>query len=161
EVATLYLHMADMLHRMPAAELGGLRHGYEARFDGYAEYYRDQPAEIRALMTPRRDRDLYFLSIGGVLERACQADPCAENFQRWLRYATERLPTEADRVAEQWCAALPDDIPPLLHLMQSAEKRESLQKAFKLMERAERIDGLNPEVRRARLRLLVSMAARH
>jgi hypothetical protein len=45
--------------------------------------------------------------------------------------------------------------------MESAEKRNALQKAFKFMERAEQIDGLNAEVRRARLRLLVAMAIRH
>jgi hypothetical protein len=58
-------------------------------------------------------------------------------------------------------AALPQDIPPVLHLMQLAEKTNALKRAFKFMELAERLDGLNPEVRRARLRLLISLATRH
>jgi hypothetical protein len=49
----------------------------------------------------------------------------------------------------------------VLHLMQAAEKSNALKKAFKLMEQAERLDGLNPEVRKARLRLLISLATRH
>ena len=93
-------------------------------------------------------------------ERACEADPCAENFQRWLNWAKEDR-RRGDLVAGRWAAALPQDIPPVLHLMQSAEKSNALQKAFKLMERAERLDGLNPEVRKARLRLLISLATRH
>src|SRR5262249_40875833 len=115
--------------------------------------------EIRGLMGSRGN--LYFLSPHAVLERACEADPCAENFERWLRQAEDESPATCDLVAERWSAALPNDVPPLLRLMQSAEKRNALHKAFKFMERAEQIDGLNPEVRRARLRLLVSMAVRH
>ena len=45
--------------------------------------------------------------------------------------------------------------------MQSAESSNALKRAFKLMEQAERLDGLNPDVRRARLRLLISLATRH
>ena len=161
EAATLFLHMADLLHHVSPPNLIGVRVRFERQFDGYAASYRGQPPEIRALMPDRNNRHLYFLSIQEVLERACQADPCAENFQRWLRHTAEASPDSSDLVAERWCAALPNDIPPLLHLMQSAEKRNALQKAFKYMERAEQIDGLNADVRRARLRLLVAMAVRH
>jgi len=161
EAAALYLHMADQLRHLAPVELQRVRGDFERHFDGHADYYRGQPPEIRALMSSRSNVDLYFLSPHTVLERACEADPCAENFQRWLRHAEEASPAAGDVVAERWCAALPRDIPPLLRLMQSAEKRNALQKAFKLMERAEQIDGLNTEVRRARMRLLVSMAVRH
>jgi hypothetical protein len=161
EVATLYLHMADLLHRLSAEDLQDVRMRYERFYDGQAESYRGQPAEIRALMPDRHQRHLYFLAPYELFERACEADPCAENFGRWLRHTTEAEPGSSDGVAESWCVALPHDIPPLLHLMQSAEKRNALQKAFKYMERAEQIDGLNADVRRARLRLLVAMAVRH
>jgi hypothetical protein len=73
----------------------------------------------------------------------------------------QNAPNHADLVAERWTAALPHDIPPVLHLMQSAESTNALKRAFKLMEQAERLDGLNPDVRRARLRLLISLATRH
>lgn len=161
EVATLYLHIADQLRHLAPDNLEGVIGSFERHFDGHAIEYRGQPAEIRALMPSRGNLDLYFLSTHEVLKRACEADPCTENFQRWLRHAQEDSPEICDLVAERWCAARPNDIPPLLHLMQSAEKRNALQKAFKFMERAERIDGLNADVRRARLRLLVAKAVRH
>ena len=161
EAATVYLRIADQLRHLGPDNLEKVRHDFEYHFDGHAGYYKGQPPEIRALMSGRGRGELYFLYPHSVLERACEADPCTENFQRWLHHAEEASPATCDRVAERWCAALPRDIPPLLHLMRSAEERNALQKAFKLMERAEHIDGLNAEVRHARLRLLVSMAVRH
>ena len=67
----------------------------------------------------------------------------------------------ADRVAESWRRALPNDSRPLLYLMESAEQRGALNKAIGFLEQAERLDALNPEVRRASLRLLVAQAIRH
>ncbi|HEV3201580.1 MAG TPA: hypothetical protein VGZ73_26960 [Bryobacteraceae bacterium] len=161
EVAALYLHIADLWHMVSPESVEDLREGFAAHYRGQADYYRGQPPEIRALM-PRHDNpDLYFLWPFGALERACQADPCSENFQRWLRCAVDTASDRHDDVAERWSQALPLDIPPMLHLMESAEKRNALKKAFNYMERAEQIDGLNSDVRRARLRLLVSMAIRH
>lgn len=158
EVAALYLHIADLWRRLSEDEVEETQNNFVLGFDNHAQYYSGQPPEIRALMPKGENPDLYFLSPFYALERACQADPRSENFKQWLRTASTEF---ADSVAERWCEALPNDIPPLIHLMESAERRNALQKAFKFMERAERIDGLNPEVRRARLRLLVSMAARH
>jgi hypothetical protein len=161
EAAGLFLHMVDLLRHLDPEDLNDFRNAFARRFDGHADFYRGQPAEIRALQPDRRNSNLYFLDSLALLDRACEADPCAENFQRWLRHAGEVAPATCDMVAERWSAALPNDIPPLLRLMHSAEKRNALQKAFKFMERAEQIDGVNAEVRRARLRLLVSMAVRH
>jgi hypothetical protein len=45
--------------------------------------------------------------------------------------------------------------------MESAEKRGALNKAIGFLEQAEKLDALNPEVRRAALRLLVAQAIRH
>lgn len=160
EVAAIYLHMDDLWRRVSPETAEHFRARFPAISDGHAEYYRGQPPEIRALAPRPGTRDLYFLSPFQILERACEADPCSENFARWLRSA-DGAPKLAGEVAESWSLALPRDIPPLLHLMESAEKRNALKKAFKYMEAAEEIDGLNPEVRRARLRLLVAMAIRH
>jgi hypothetical protein len=159
EAAAVYLRMADQLQRLDPDALHRMRIRMERQPGVAVDYYQSQPPEIRSLMVS--SKDLYFLDPDRVLERACEADPCRENFQHWLRYAEEESPRTRDLVAERWCNALPNDIAPLLHLMHSAEQRSALQKALKFMERAERIDGLNPEVRRARLRLLVSIAVRH
>ncbi|MBZ5623618.1 MAG: hypothetical protein LAQ69_33575 [Acidobacteriia bacterium] len=160
-VAALYLHIADLWHRISPDEIADVQSRFFETFGGHADYYRGQPPEIRAVMLQKYDQDFYYLSSLQALERASKADPCSETFQKWLRCAVDGSPGLCDDVAERWCAALPNDIPPLLHLMESSEKRNALQKAFKFMERAERVDGLNADVRRARLRLLVSMATRH
>jgi hypothetical protein len=160
EVAALYLHMADLWKRIPDEEIAYIMHGFAAKFPGNREYYAGQPPEIRSLMLAPGPQDYYYLSANSLCERACDADPCAENFQRWLKLAGD-VSAHADRIAEAWAAALPKDIPPVLHLMQSAEKRNALKMAFGYMEQAERLDGLNPAVRNARLRLLISLAIRH
>ena len=160
EVATLYLHMADLWRRIDDEQIEHVVQRFAATFPGHGAYYAGQPAEIRALM-PSGRLDCYFLSADALFGRACEADPCTENFQRWLKWAVQNAPDHADLVAERWAAALPHDIPPVLHLMQSAESSNALKRAFKLMEQAERLDGLNPDVRRARLRLLISLATRH
>ncbi len=160
EAATLYLHMADLWRRIPEDQAEFVAGKFASAFRGHGESYVGQPAPIRALAPPPRSESIYYLDPDVLLERACEADPCAENFQRWLNRAKED-PGGGDRVAERWAAALPQDIPPVLHLMHSAERTNALKRAYTLMEKAERIDGLNPEVRKARLRLLISLATRH
>jgi hypothetical protein len=160
EIAALYLHMADLWRRIPEDETEHLIRRFGATFPGHRDFYAGQPPAIRALMPVPGRQDFYYLSPDALFERACAVDACAENFQRWLKLAKEDR-RRGDMVAGRWAAALPRDIPPVLHLMQSAEQSNALKKAFRLMEQAERLDGLNPEVRRARLRLLISLATRH
>ena len=162
EIATLYLHMADLWKRIPDDEIEHLTYQFAVKFQGHKESYAGQPPEIRALMPAPDSRDeFYYLSPDRLFGRACAVDPCAENFQRWLNWAAQHQTGREDHIAELWAAALPKDIPPVLHLMQSAEKTNALKRAFKLMEQAESLDGLNPDVRKARLRLLISLATRH
>jgi hypothetical protein len=161
EMAALYLHMADLLHRLPDDEAYWILSQFDRTFKGHSEYYQGQPPEIRALAPPPGRQDRYYLRMESLFERACDADPCAANFERWLRWTAQHQNRSSDLVAQRWRAAFPKDLAPLLHLMQSAEKANALKRAFKLMEEAEAVDGLNPDVRKARLRLLVSMAIRH
>jgi hypothetical protein len=161
EVATLYLHMADLWRRIPEDEQEYVTQRFTATFRGHREYYASQPPEIRSLMPAPGRLDLYYLSPDALFQRACEADACSDSFQRWLHWAKQNMPGADNLVAERWMAALPHDIPPVLHLMQYAEKTNALKRAFKMMEQAERLDGLNPEVRKARLRLLISLATRH
>lgn len=160
ETATLYLHMVDLWRRIPEDETHGVIHGFVTTFRGHRDSYAGQPPEIRALMPAPGGQDVYYLDRDALLQRACAADARAENYQRWL-HLVKADRRRGDVVAGRWAAALPQDIPPVLYLMQSAEKSNALQKAYKLMERAERLDGLNPEVRKARLRLLIALATRH
>lgn len=161
EAAALYRHMAGLLERLPKEDFEGARTQFAREFAGFQHYYDDQPPEIR---TAAREGvlDWYFLFPDNLYARACRIDPHPETFERWLRWAGRSRDSKAiDEVAEAWCKALPADSRPLLVLMESAERRAALKKAMKYLEEAESLDAVNPEVRRARLRLLVSSAIRH
>ena len=162
EVASLYLHMADLVRQMPHAGFDDLRERFSTEFKGYAGYYQDQPPQVRAAASPEKI-DLYFLHPESLYAKACAIDPDPEIFKKWLAWVEEREgPGKgAAEVALRWHEARPQDSRPLLLLMHSAEKRNALKKALQYLEMAERVDGLNPEVRGARLRLLVASALRH
>ncbi len=165
EAAALYLHMAELLRRFSAHKLEQDRRTFALRFEGYDDYYREQPAEIRAAVQGRSGarRDIYFLYLERILERAAACDPDPRIFQQWLDLVREQDGEwkAADRVALAWHEALPADSRPLLLLVEGAERRKAFKKALGFLEQAERLDGLNPDVRRARVRLLVSTAIRH
>ncbi len=126
------------------------------------------------LVEEMRDRELSFgkqgkgaqaqglPSAGMLYERAAASDPHPEAFQMWLNWARKRKPYQiADHVAERWRLLRPTDVQPLLYLMESAEKRSAFKKSLGYLEAAEKLDRLNPEVRRAKLRLLLSTVIRH
>ena len=99
---------------------------------------------------------------GTIYAEACRADPHPEAFEQWLNWAVRMDDSAgAEQAAEAWRRALPHDARPLVHLALSAERRSAFQKGLDLIDRAIEIDGVNPEVRRARLRLLVSAILRH
>jgi hypothetical protein len=162
EAAALYLHMAELLLDVPGEELGEVRADFIENFPGYEDTYEKQPPGIRAVGAKHRAPDFYYLFPEQLFARACAIDPHREAFEQWLDWARQEPDWKtADRVAESWCRALPSDSQPLLFLMESAEKRGALNKAVGFLEQAEKLDALNPEVRRAALRLLVAQAIRH
>ncbi len=162
EVAALYLHMAGVLHQIPAEELANIQEAFRERFSGFASYYGDQPAAIREIGARPGPVDFYFMFPEQLYARACAIDPHPETFGQWLDWARRHRDWRlSEQAAEAWRRALPKDTRPLLHLMDSAEKRGALKKALGYLEAAEILNALNPEVRRARLRLLAATAVRH
>jgi hypothetical protein len=160
ESAALYLHIAELLQRFPSEQLAALRPSFMAQFTGYAEFSRNESPASRGGSPDRPD--FYFLFPGQLFERACAMDPHREAFEQWVEWAEAGAGwKEAERAAISWRRALPQDSRPLLYLMEAAENRGALSKAFKFLEEAEKLDSLNPEVRRAALRLLVAQAMRH
>jgi hypothetical protein len=145
EDGVLALHMAQLIEKLPAE---------------IVEEIRDREAFYRKLNKGVKEESLP--SAGVLFNRACEADPHPEAFQMWLNWARNKEPREvADQVAERWRKARAGDIQPLLYLMESAEKRSAFKKSLKYLEEAETLDRLNPEVRRAKLRLLLSAVLRH
>ena len=162
ESASLYLHMAELICRCPKEEIESEREFYEADFEDYDFLYGGQPALDRQAID-HGDSDDYFLYPDALFERANQIDPDPEIFKQWLDWQRDTDDTwkATDRIALAWHEAFPRDTRPLLFLMESAEKRNALKKAMGYIEKAESIDALNPAVRKARLRLLISTIQRH
>ena len=162
EAAALYLHMAELLLEVPAWTLERHRSRFAAHFSGFQEYYEDQPPVIREVEAKYKKVDPYFLSPSQLFERACAIDPHREAFEQWLNWAKQEFDGRvADSVAERWHQALPLHSQPLLHLMESAEKRGALNRATAFLAEAQKLDAVHPEVRRAALRLLVAQTGRH
>jgi hypothetical protein len=162
EEAAVYLHMSDLLSGVPQDELDELRQEYVP--SDPANVYEGQPPEIRAAGARSGDGlDPYFLDPDSLYERACAAMPTAEGFSAWLDWAGRSGGSSkaAERVALAWHRARPTDGRPLLWLYTSAEQRRAYKKALGYLDKAEATDGLNPEIRRARVRLLVATAMRH
>jgi hypothetical protein len=142
EEATLYLHMAELLQKIPGEELEDLQ--TERRLDG------------------KKGPDaLYFLFPERLYGRACALDPHREAFAPWHEWAAKKSVAEGETVAKAWHKACPTDIEPLLFLMREAAKRSGFPSALGYLDKAERIDAVHSEVRAARLRLLAASALRH
>lgn len=164
ETTAVYLHMARLLQGLAPRILRAERAHFLRAFAGVEDYYQDQPASVRAAAPkPGENPDLSFLYPERLYERICSYDADAETFERWWEQAhsRDRSGKAANEVALKWHEALPQDPRPLLRLTASAEKRKALTKALKFLQKAEALDALSPEVKRARLRLVVSKAVRH
>ncbi|WP_321472912.1 hypothetical protein [uncultured Paludibaculum sp.] len=151
EMAVLLLHMAELAGQVEE----------EDRADQYREaiqaVHRDSLDGVEA-----DEPVLDYLHADALFERAAEMDPCAEVFENWVQWGLdENVPEAVTSAAEAWRKALPADPRPLLQLMRMAEDRNALKKAMGYLRQAEALDGVNSEVRRARLRLLISGVIRH
>ena len=145
EDGVLSLHMAQSVGKLPMEILEEL--------EDMGAFF-PQPGK-------RRDGE-GMPSAGTLYERACRADPSQDAFRQWLEWASKHCSGKiADQVAERWHEARGTDVQPLLYLMDSAEKRDALKKSLNYLNEAEKLDRLNPAVRRAKLRILLSGVLRH
>ena len=148
ERATLYLHMAGLLRRIPRVLLFSLQETYD-------------PNRASSACEAAGEADKPYLNPEELYRRACAMDPHPESFSQWMLWATEQSKSSAEQVALEWHRARPEDIAPLLHLMLGTEKRAALTTALSYLAKAERIDAVHPEVRTARLRLMSAVVLRH
>lgn len=148
EAATLYLHMADELGKMPNEMLRYFQGGVPGNHG---------PSRKK----PAPSEENYFLFPEKLYARACAIDPHTEAFSQWLRWAVRQSVAKAENVAREWHRIQTGDIEPLLYLMEQAEKRNAFPSALAYLEKAEGIDAVHSTVRAARLRLLAAAAIRH
>ena len=142
EAATLYLHVAGVLRKLPHELL--------------AELQKQACRENR-----KSAEELYFLYPEKLYERACALDPHFESFSQWMEWAKRGRPGQAEKVAETWHKIRSADMEPILLLMEEKEKRNAFHTSLQYLAKAERIDSVHPAVRRARLRLLAGSTLRH
>ena len=162
-LSAIYLHMANLLQEIPASDFAWRRLQFMNKYKGFGHYYSGQPPSVSAAARKDEDKDTYFLYPERLYRLACEADPSSETFGQWLEWTgkTRHGWKESEKVALAWHEAIPDDVKPLLSLAIWAEKRNALKKALEHLEKAERIDGLNSDVKRAGRRLLAAIAVRH
>ena len=142
ESATVSLHIAELLEQLPESALRDLQQS--ARRD----------AKVGG-------SKISFLFPGELYQRACVLDPHPEAFARWMAWAARQPGTRADRVAKAWHKIRPQDVEPLLYLMDDAEARGAFGDALAYLTKVERIDSLRPEVQRRRFRLLAGTVVDH
>jgi len=125
--------------------------------------YAGQPVQVRAAVPKgRREEPDYLRDVDALYLQACTIEPSTANYEEWIASAKARGGAKAaEAVAEAWHRGVPEDPAPLLLLGEYAEERDAFSKALGYIEAAERMDGLNPGVRRARIRLLAACARRH
>jgi hypothetical protein len=97
---------------------------------------------------------------GRLLERARAASPEPQVFRALVAHYETREPRRAEAEAEAWRRDRPQDLEPLLYLMRAAERRGAHRRALDLLAEAESINGVHPEVRQSRFRLLLASAER-
>src|ERR1019366_8758888 len=122
EAATLYLHMAGVLRKLPHEFLTELQRTPRPQKRNFGE-------------------ELYFLYPEKLYERACALDPHFELFSQWMDWAKRDRPATAERLAEAWHKIRPLDIEPILLLMEEKEKRNAFHTSLQYLAKAERIDS--------------------
>ena len=144
EASRVLLHMADLLPPdfREVLALFGAGSGEDLR------------ALIAAKALPA------FLDRGSLLERARAADPDPRVFRALVAHYEQGDRKRAEAEAEGWRRAHPHDLEPLLYLIRAAEGRGALRKALALLADAESINGVHPEVRQSRYRVLLASAER-
>lgn len=163
KMGQLHWSLATFLLSLPEEELEDFEWNYKRAMDERLECYEIQPGEYvkQAESIPMMSQAEMF-DIKGHIEKACRLAPEREKFRIWKAHLDNNgLIGDQEWAAQVWMEVLPDDPEPCLWQSQSAEERKAFNKALGWLEQAEERDRLNPEVRRARLRLTISIAWRH
>ncbi len=163
EAAIIYFRAATLLSDEDAEELQALRDTFR-RDSTVTEFYRGQPPRIAALK-PKDSGELLKRSLSPALlfRQSAELDPNSGVFTAWLNWARKsELPERGiQEIAELWQRKLPAAVRAPLELSSLAESRGSLKLALKHLAAAEAMDAMNPQVRKARLRLTLGIAWGH
>lgn len=145
EIARVLLHMANLFPTDPQEVM--------EVFDVESEQ------QLRKLI---RGGELpSYFDRGALLARAHAADPSPLSFRAVVEHYDRWGDTKsAEAEAEAWRRAYAQDLEPVLFLIRAAERRGALRKALDLLEQAETLNRVHPNVRQTRFRLLLASAER-
>lgn len=148
-VAAIYTFAADRLAEVPPEQLDDL--DYE--FGGAHYTLGDTPM---SQLLDATDPDWLY-------RKAVEADADETIFVRWWNWGRNGGLDwkEQEDIADLWHERHPKSVAPLLHLVNLAESRKAYKLAMTRLNLAESLDTLNPAVRRARARLVLSTLWRH
>jgi hypothetical protein len=144
EVARILLHMANLFPADPEDLLDAVGMDSEREI---------QQMILNGELPTAFDR-------AALLDRARAADPVPLVFRALVEHYTPRDPKRAEAEAEAWRKAYPQDLDPLLYLVQATEQRGALRKSLDFLAKAEAINRVHPDVRQSRFRLLLASAER-
>ena len=165
QVAVVYLHAAEGIIRgQPEIEQLRQLQKNAAATELLSMYYAGQPSEITALM-PRDESAVIrkVLDPHWLFESAAAASPDEQTFEKWWAWGQQiKAPDKQQQhIATLWHRMLPKSARPLLLLAALAEDRNALAMALDFLQKAQALDAMNPQVRRARIRLLLATLWRH
>ena len=92
--------------------------------------------------------------------RSVSLHPMAGTYRRWLEYVKFDA-RSAEKILEEWHRDFPDDITPLVGLVDSCRARNVYQKAMSFFRRLDELAGGQPAVEAVRYFLLADNAVRH
>lgn len=142
ESAAVSLHIAELLEPLPEPVLRGLQQSARRDVKGSG-------------------RNVSFLFPDELYQRACVLDPHPEAFSRWMAWAARQPRSRAAGVAKAWHKIRPQDVEPIVFLMEDAEARGALGNAVGYLTKLERIDSLRPDVPHRQFRLLAFTVLDH
>lgn len=163
--ATVYRLMLKVLGNIPRAEIEDLRREFFSEYPSHELLYRGQPKHVREGASPfrvERPESAYFLYPEKLYARIVAVEPSPALYREWLAWNGKHgTPEQAGQIMDAWAKAFPRDAGVLLLLMEAAEKRGAYKKALGYLAQAEALNALDPEVRRACLRLHMGAFERH
>lgn len=160
--AALYDHCADMVKRINKNELDRLRFSMPPEIPASLPHYLP-PSYVNPGQATAHEIVNFCFYPEKLFERAAEICPDRYVYLGWLDWLdlTNAHWRDTEALLEKWSSAFPNDLDPLLLLVSEAQKRNAHKKALIYLAKAEKIDSLNPLVRKQQAVIAFGIARNH
>jgi len=160
--AALYDHCADMVKRINKNELDRLRFSMPPEIPASLPHYLP-PSYVNPGQATAHEIVNFCFYPEKLFERAAEICPDRYVYLGWLDWLdlTNAHWRDTEALLEKWSSAFPNDLDPLLLLVSEAQKRNAHKKALIYLAKAEKIDSLNPLVRKQQAVIAFGIANNH